>query len=97
MKITILNNKLTVPNTVTIPYIVGDGIGPDIMKASMKVWNSAVEKAYKDGRSIDWLEIFAGEKSVAQTGEILPKETLSKIKEYVVAIKGPLTTPIGGG
>ncbi len=97
MKITISNNKLRVPNTVTIPYIVGDGIGSDIMNASMKVWNSAVEKAYQDERSIDWLEIFAGEKSVRQTGEILPKETLSKIKEYVVSIKGPLTTPIGGG
>ncbi len=97
MKITISNNKLRVPNTVTIPYIVGDGIGSDIMNASMKVWNSAVEKVYQDERSIDWLEIFAGEKSVRQTGEILPKETLSKIKDYVVSIKGPLTTPIGGG
>lgn len=97
MKVMISNNKLSVPTTVTIPYIVGDGIGPDIMSASMKVWNFAIEKAYKDERAIDWLEIFAGEKALKQTGEILPKETLSKIKEYVVALKGPLTTPIGGG
>lgn len=97
MKINISDNKLIVPKRVTIPYIVGDGIGPDIMNASLKVWNAVIERAYGDDRSVEWLEIYAGERAIEQTGEILPSETLSKIKEYVVAIKGPLTTPIGGG
>jgi isocitrate dehydrogenase len=91
--------KLTVPDNPVIAFIEGDGIGPDITKASMHIWNSAVEKAYGGKRQISWMEIFAGEKAVEVYGNntCLPEETLDAIKEYHVAIKGPLTTPVGGG
>ncbi len=91
------DNKLQVPNHPIIPYIEGDGIGPDIWKASVKVLDAAVEKAYDGTRKIHWKEILAGEKSFNQTGEWLPEESLDIAKEYLVSIKGPLTTPIGGG
>lgn len=93
-KITIENNKLVIPDKVTIPFIEGDGIGGDITKAMRLVIDAAVNKI---GKEIIWLEILAGEKAFRQTGQWLPAETLEKIKEYVVAIKGPLTTPIGKG
>jgi isocitrate dehydrogenase len=89
--------KLNVPAQPIIPYIEGDGIGPDIWKASVRVIDAAVEKAYNGSRKIHWKEILAGEKAFNQTGEWLPPETLEIAKEYLVSIKGPLTTPVGGG
>jgi isocitrate dehydrogenase len=91
------NNGLSVPNEPTIPYIIGDGIGPDIWKAASRVIDAAVEKAYNGEKKIDWKEVLAGQKAYDETGEWLPKETLEAIEEYLIAIKGPLTTPIGGG
>ncbi len=96
-KITITNGKLNVPNNPILPFIEGDGIGPDIWKASKRVFEAAVEKAYGASRKIEWLEVLAGEKAFNQTGSWLPDETLKAFKEYLVGIKGPLTTPIGGG
>ena len=96
-KITINNGKLNVPNDPIIPFIEGDGIGPDIWSATEKVLNAAVEKAYNGEKKIVWKEVLAGEKAHNQTGEWLPEETLDAIKEYLIAIKGPLTTPVGGG
>ncbi|MFH0953271.1 MAG: NADP-dependent isocitrate dehydrogenase [Verrucomicrobiota bacterium] len=90
---------LRVPDRPVIPYIEGDGTGPDITRAAMTVWNAAVEKAYAGKRQIEWMEVFAGEKANAVYGKPvwLPEETLAAIKEFVVGIKGPLTTPVGGG
>jgi isocitrate dehydrogenase len=96
-KIVFDNNKLVVPNTPIIPFIEGDGIGPDIWSASQMVFDFAVKKAYGDQKKIIWKEIFAGEKSYNQKNSWLPDETLENIKQYMVAIKGPLTTPVGGG
>jgi len=96
-KIVVENGVLNVPNNPVIPFIEGDGIGPDIWAAASRVINAAVEKAYNGEKKIEWLEVLAGEKAFNQTGEWLPKETLDKINEYLIAIKGPLTTPIGGG
>ncbi len=91
------NRKLVVPNNPIIPFIEGDGIGPDIWHASQIVFDAAVEKAYGGKKKIAWLEVLAGEKAYEKTGEWLPEETTETIKEYIVAIKGPLTTPVGGG
>ncbi|MFZ7945732.1 NADP-dependent isocitrate dehydrogenase [Neobacillus sp. 19] len=96
-KITVTNGVLNVPNNPIIPFIEGDGIGPDIWAASERVLNAAVEKAYKGERKLVWKEVLAGEKAFNQTGEWLPSETLDVINEYLIAIKGPLTTPVGGG
>lgn len=96
-KITISNGKLNVPNNPVIPYIQGDGIGIDIWPASQKVMNAAVEKCYGGKRKIEWKEVLAGEKAFNATGSWLPDETLDAFREYLVGIKGPLTTPIGGG
>lgn len=96
-KITISGGKLNVPNNPILPFIEGDGTGPDIWKASVRVFDAAVEKAYGGARKIEWLEVFAGEKSFNKSGEWLPSATLDAFKEYLVGIKGPLTTPIGGG
>ena len=96
-KITIRNGKLKVPNDPIIPFIEGDGTGPDIWKASVRVLDAAVEKAYKGKKQIVWKEVLAGEKAFNQTQNWLPDETLDLIREYLVAIKGPLTTPVGGG
>ncbi|MEK9199095.1 NADP-dependent isocitrate dehydrogenase [Ureibacillus sp. 179-F W5.1 NHS] len=96
-KIVVENGVLKVPNNPTIPFIEGDGIGPDIWAAASRVIDAAVEKAYNGEKKIEWLEVLAGEKAFNQTGEWLPQETLDKINEYLIAIKGPLTTPIGGG
>lgn len=95
--ITIKKGKLKVPNDPIIPFIEGDGTGPDIWAASVRVLDAAVEKAYKGSRKIFWQEVLAGEKAFKQTGSWLPDETLKVIDEYKVAIKGPLTTPVGGG
>ena len=98
-RITAANGVITVPETPIIPFIEGDGTGPDIWKAAQKVLDAAVTKAYGGKRRIEWFEIYAGEKATRVYGKDvwLPPETLTAIREYVVAIKGPLTTPIGGG
>jgi isocitrate dehydrogenase len=96
-KITVTNGVLNVPNNPIIPFIEGDGTGPDIWAASVRVLDAAVEKAYKGEKKIAWKEVLAGEKAFNQTGEWLPQETLNLIDEYLLAIKGPLTTPVGGG
>ena len=91
------SRKLVIPDNPIIPFIEGDGIGPDIWHASQIVFDAAVEKTYGGKKKIAWLEVLAGEKAYEQTGEWLPEETTETIKEYIVAIKGPLTTPVGGG
>ncbi len=96
-KITITNGKLNVPDNPTIPFIEGDGTGRDIWRASQHVFDSAVAKAYGGKKKINWKEVLAGEKSFNQTGNWLPDETLDAFREYLVGIKGPLTTPVGGG
>ncbi|MFH0715308.1 NADP-dependent isocitrate dehydrogenase [Staphylococcus delphini] len=96
-KIVKTDSGLQVPNQPIVPFIIGDGIGPDIWKAASRVIDAAVEKAYDGEKKIDWKEVLAGQKAYDQTGEWLPTETLDTIKEYLIAIKGPLTTPIGGG
>jgi len=96
-KIELKNGHLSVPNTPTIPFIQGDGTGPDIWQSSVRVFDAAVEKAYKGDRKIDWLEVYAGEKAFDKFNNWLPDETIQSCKEYLVSIKGPLTTPIGGG
>ena len=96
-KVTVENGEVKTPDHVTIPFIEGDGTGPDIWAASSRVLEAAVEKAYDGDKSITWKEVLAGEKAYETTGEWLPEETLDTIREYKIAIKGPLTTPIGGG
>lgn len=96
-KITVTNGVLNVPNHPVVPFIEGDGTGPDIWAAASRVLDAAVEKAYNGEKKIVWKEVLAGEKAFNQTGEWLPNETLELINEYLIAIKGPLTTPIGGG
>ena len=96
-KISISNGKLTVPNHPVVPFIEGDGIGADIWPVAQKVIDAAVEKAYNGEREIEWKEVFAGQKAYDKTGEWLPQDTLDAFNEYLVGIKGPLTTPIGGG
>ncbi|NJN43212.1 MAG: NADP-dependent isocitrate dehydrogenase [Flammeovirgaceae bacterium] len=96
-KITIANGKLNVPDNPTIPFIEGDGTGVDIWPASKKVFDAAVEKAYKGKRKINWKEVLAGEKAFNKVNNWMPEETLTAFKEYLVGIKGPLTTPVGGG
>ena len=98
-KIAMQDGKLMVPNNPIIPFVEGDGTGPDIWKASVRVLDAAVEKAYGGERKIEWLEVYAGEKAVNTYGEgvWLPDETLEMFREYLFGIKGPLTTPVGGG
>jgi len=96
-KISISNGKLVVPDNPTIPYIEGDGTGVDIWPASQYVFDASVEKAYKGKRKINWKEVLAGEKAFNKTGNWLPEETLKTFRDYLVGIKGPLTTPVGGG
>ncbi|GAB3580262.1 isocitrate/isopropylmalate dehydrogenase family protein [Hymenobacter daeguensis] len=96
-KITIKNGKLTVPDKPTIPFIEGDGTGPDIWRASRLVFDAAVEKAYGGKKQLVWKEVLAGEKAYKATNNWLPNETLDAFREYLVGIKGPLTTPVGGG
>lgn len=96
-KISIRNGKLNVPDNPTIPYIEGDGTGIDIWPVSQQVFDKAVEKAYGGKRKINWKEVLAGEKAFNKTANWLPEETLNIFKEYLVGIKGPLTTPVGGG
>ncbi|MCX7047867.1 MAG: isocitrate dehydrogenase (NADP(+)) [Candidatus Sumerlaeota bacterium] len=91
------SGKLRVPDNPIIPFVEGDGIGPDIMRASLKVWDAAVAKAFDGKKKVVWLEIFAGEKAHKRFGEWIPKDTFEAMRQFHVAIKGPLTTPIGGG
>ena len=97
MKITKNNNSLEVPSTPTIPFIEGDGVGAEITSVMRQVVDAAVEKAYSDGRKIEWMEVLAGGKAFDQTGEWLPQTTIDAFREYLVGIKGPLMTPVGGG
>ena len=96
-KITIKNGRLQVPDRPIIPFIEGDGTGPDIWRASVRVLNAAAQKAYGGKREIKWMEVYAGEKSFKQFDNWLPDETVEAFREYLVGIKGPLTTPVGGG
>ncbi len=96
-KITVNNGVLNVPDKPIIPFIEGDGVGADIWAAASRVFEAAVEKAYNGSKKIIWKEVLAGDKAFKQTGSWLPDETLDVIREYIIAIKGPLTTPIGGG
>ncbi|TMN23762.1 NADP-dependent isocitrate dehydrogenase [Lentibacillus cibarius] len=96
-KIIVEKGKMNVPNHPIIPFIEGDGTGPDIWAAARRVIEAAVDKAYNGEKQIEWKEVYAGQKSYDRTGEWLPDETLKTIDEYKIAIKGPLTTPIGGG
>jgi isocitrate dehydrogenase len=96
-KITIKNGKLNVPDQPTIPFIEGDGTGPDIWRASQQVFDAAVEKAYGGKKKLVWKEVLAGEKAYKQVNNWLPNDTLDAFREYLVGIKGPLTTPVGGG
>ena len=91
------NGELRVSDNPIIPFIEGDGIGPDIWRASVRVFDAAVKKAYEGKRKIEWMEVLAGEKAFNQTGEWMPKATMDAFREYLLSIKGPLTTPVGGG
>ena len=97
-KITIQNDKLVVPDNPILGFVEGDGIGPDITNAAMRVWNAAVEKAYGGQRKVHWAELYLGEKAAGiYDGNYFPAETLDAVKDLIVSIKGPLTTPVGGG
>ena len=96
-KLSIVNGKLSVPNNPIIPFIRGDGTGPDIWASAVRVMDAAVEKAYAGQRKIAWMEVFAGEESFKRFNNWLPDDTVDAFKEYLVGIKGPLTTPVGGG
>src|SRR5580692_8963520 len=96
-KITITNGTLVVPDNPILPFIEGDGTGPDIWRASVRVMDAAVAKAYGGKRRIHWMEVFAGEKANRLFNTWLPEETVAACREYLVSIKGPLTTPVGGG
>lgn len=96
-RITAENGILSIPDHPVLPFIEGDGIGPDIWRAAQHVFDGAVQHAYADSRRIEWFEIYAGDKAHQRFGEWLPQDTLSAIRDYRVAIKGPLTTPVGGG
>lgn len=97
--ITVADNRLNVPDNPIIPFIEGDGIGRDIWKASERVFDAAVEKAYGGSRKVAWMEVYAGEKAVETYGgdTWMPEETFEAMRQYLVGIKGPLTTPVGGG
>src|SRR5438552_1455335 len=96
-KISIHGGELNVPDNPTLPFIRGDGTGPDIWAASVRVFDAAVQKAYGGKRKIEWLEVFAGETAFKKFNNWLPDETVTAFKEYLVGIKGPLTTPVGKG
>ena len=96
-RIELKNGHLVVPNNPTIPFIQGDGIGPDIWRSSVRVLDAAVERAYQGDRKINWLEVYAGQKAFDKFNNWLPDETIQSCREFLVSIKGPLTTPIGGG
>jgi isocitrate dehydrogenase len=96
-RITFADGKLSVPSKPIIPFVEGDGTGPDIWRASVRVFDAAVEKAYGSERKVEWMEVYAGEKAFKQFNDWLPQETVDAMDEFRVSIKGPLTTPVGGG
>src|SRR5678816_2749058 len=96
-KISINNGKLNVPENPVLPFIRGDGTGPDIWAASVRVFDAAVKKAYNSKRKVSWFEVFAGELAKNKFDNWLPDDTIEAFKDYLVGIKGPLTTPVGGG
>ena len=96
-KISIANGRLSVPNNPIVPFIEGDGTGADIWRASVRVLDAAVAKTYGGAKKIHWLEVYAGEKANNQFGTWLPEATVQACRDYLVSIKGPLTTPVGGG
>ena len=96
-RITYSNGQLSVPDNPIIPYVEGDGTGPDIWRASVRVFDAAIEKAYNGERKVAWMEVFAGEKAFTNYNDWLPQETIDAMEEFRVSIKGPLTTPVGGG
>jgi isocitrate dehydrogenase len=96
-RITVQRGQLRVPDRPVVPFIRGDGTGPDIWRASEMVFDAAVAKAYGDRRRISWMEVFAGETAFERFKDWLPEETLQAFREFLVGIKGPLTTPVGGG
>src|SRR5580704_12893998 len=95
--ITRKSGQLVVPDDPIIPFIEGDGTGPDIWRASVRVFDGAIQKAYGGSKKVEWLEVLAGEKAFNETGNWLPDQTLVDFKRYLIGIKGPLTTPVGGG
>ncbi|MBY0261475.1 MAG: hypothetical protein K2Q20_03990, partial [Phycisphaerales bacterium] len=95
--ISMQSGKLNVPDHPVIPFIEGDGTGPDIWRASVRVFDAAVQKAYAGKRQLHWREVLAGEKAFNKTGNWLPEETLTAFRDFLVGIKGPLSTPVGGG
>jgi isocitrate dehydrogenase len=95
--ISFADNKLSIPSRPIIPFVEGDGTGPDIWRASVRVFDAAVEKAYGGERKVEWMEVYAGEKAFKQFNDWLPQETVDAMQEFRVSIKGPLTTPVGGG
>ncbi|MCA9883110.1 MAG: isocitrate dehydrogenase (NADP(+)), partial [Anaerolineae bacterium] len=97
-KITFTDGKMNVPNNPILLFIEGDGIGYDIMTASKRIWDAAVEKAYGGQRKVSWMEVYSGEKAAGvYDGDYMPEETFDALREFKVGIKGPLTTPVGGG
>src|SRR5262245_20833690 len=96
-RITYDNGQLGVPSNPIIPFVEGDGTGPDIWRAAVRVFDAAVEKAYAGERGVAWMEVFAGEKAFNRYNDWLPQETVDAMQEFRVSIKGPLTTPVGGG
>src|SRR5688500_10053705 len=97
-KVTVENGVLNIPDNPILMFIEGDGIGTDITRASLRIWDAAVEKAYGGKRKIAWMEIYAGEKAAqVYGGDYMPQETFDALQEYLIGIKGPLTTPVGGG
>lgn len=96
-KITIVDGKLNVPNNPIIPFIEGDGVGPEIWRSAQAIFDSAIAKAYQGSRKVEWQEVLAGEKSFNNNGSWLPDATMQAFKDYLIGIKGPLTTPVGGG
>ena len=96
-KITLVSGRLQIPDRPIVPFVEGDGTGPDIWRAAVQVIDAAVERAYGESRRIAWMEVLAGEKAFGRTGDWLPEETVEAFREFRVGIKGPLTTPVGGG
>ncbi|MDH3282265.1 MAG: isocitrate/isopropylmalate family dehydrogenase, partial [Gammaproteobacteria bacterium] len=97
-KITVVDGKIKVPEQPIVGFVEGDGIGPDITNACLRVWDAAVDKAYGGTRKIHWCELYLGEKAAGlYDGDYFPAETLAAIRDLIIAIKGPLTTPVGGG
>src|SRR6266704_1176522 len=95
--ITRKNGRLVVPDDPILPFIEGDGTGPDIWRASVRVFDAAVKKAYGGKRQVAWMEVLAGQKAFDQAQNWLPQETIDAFRQYLIGIKGPLTTPVGGG